>query len=156
MGWGVGGEGGMDLRQNCTFYANVHLLTVKKNNGIRKGAGAKSFSYITKYWRISLRVTSKPWIAGSQQVRSWREKKTCWMVTREKGSRCPTSPLLWMLRSTKYIYIKSTTVYVPSSELGGGGGAQSPAGEFLGSPNSEDWIKSLVLCLLYAYVGYHE
>ncbi len=65
MGWGEvrgvkGGEEGMDLRQNCcTFCANGHLLTVKRNNGIRKGAGAKASSYMTKYWRISLRVASR-------------------------------------------------------------------------------------------------
>ncbi len=59
MGGGeVGGEEGMDLRQNCTFCSNVHLLTVKKNNGIRKGAGAKASSYMTKYWRIPLWVAS--------------------------------------------------------------------------------------------------
>ena len=52
---------------------------------------------------------------------------------------------LWSISSTTYVYIKSTTVYVPSSELGlsrplsrqrvfpspqnRGGGAHSPAGE---------------------------
>jgi hypothetical protein len=30
----------------------------------------------------------------------------------------------------------------------GGGGAHSPAGEGLGSPNADDWRKSLALCLL--------
>jgi hypothetical protein len=59
--------------------------------------------------------------------------------------------------------IKSTTVYVPLSELGlsqplsrqrvcpspqnRGGGAHSPAGEGLGKSNSDDWRKNLALCL---------
>jgi len=72
-------------------------------------------------------------------------------------------------KSTKYVYIKSTTVFVPSSESGlshplsrqrvcpfprnrggGGGEAHSPADEGLGewSPNYDDWRKSLALCLL--------
>ncbi len=66
--------------------------------------------------------------------------------------------------TTKYLYIKSTTVHVPSSELGlshpfsrqrvcpsprfKGGGARSPAGGGWGSPNSDDWRKSLAVCLL--------
>jgi hypothetical protein len=82
--------------------------------------------------------------------------------------------------TTKYVYIKSTTVYVPSSELGlsqplyrqrmcpspqnrgwGVGGVPIPTtGERghtrlrvrgWGSPNSDDWRKSLALCLLCAY-----
>jgi hypothetical protein len=56
----------------------------------------------------------------------------------------------YILQPTKYVYIKSTTVYVPSSELGlsqplsrqrvcpspqnRGGGVHSPAGEGLGVP----------------------
>jgi hypothetical protein len=76
-----------------------------------------------------------------------------------------------MLYTTKYLHIKSTTVYVPglsprrnwdsptpslASEcappLGSkGGGARSPAGGGGGgSPNSDDWRKSLALCLLCA------
>ncbi len=71
---------------------------------------------------------------------------------------------LLCIHPTKYIYIKSTTVYVPSSELGpprplspcecvppprikGGGGHTSLRGEGWGSPNSDDWRKSLALCL---------
>jgi hypothetical protein len=67
--------------------------------------------------------------------------------------------------NTKYIYIQSTTVYAPSSELGlshslsrqrvcpspqnqRGGEAHTPGGEGLGSPNSENGRKSLALCLL--------
>jgi hypothetical protein len=66
---------------------------------------------------------------------------------------------------TKYLYKQSTTVYVPSSELGipqplfrkrvcppppctKGKGAHSPAGGVWGSPNSEHRRKSLALCLL--------
>ena len=50
-----------------------------------------------------------------------------------------------------------TTVYVPSlylepppprNQREGGGQAHSPAGEGWGSPNSDDWRKSLALCLL--------
>ncbi len=75
---------------------------------------------------------------------------------------------------TKYISIKSTTVYVPSSELGlshplsrqrvcpsprnqGGG----PGGHIRlrvrgwGSPNSDDWRKSLALCLLCGHTQQH-
>jgi hypothetical protein len=74
----------------------------------------------------------------------------------------------------QYVQMKSTTLYVPSSELGlpnpslasecappspqnrGRGGAHSPAGEGLGEsqcvlgPNSDDGRKSLALCLLCA------
>ena len=66
---------------------------------------------------------------------------------------------------TKYVFIKSTTVYVPSSELGlsqpisrqrvfpspqkqGGGGTLACGWGVGGSPNSDDWRKSLALCLL--------
>ncbi len=83
----------------------------------------------------------------------------------------PTSPLqlgdLHMKGSTfsvytKHIYMKSTTVYVPSSELGPpplspasvpllpepkGGGAHSPAGEGLGESQFRRLEKSLALCL---------
>jgi hypothetical protein len=65
--------------------------------------------------------------------------------------------------STKYVYIKSTTVYVPSSKLvwplsrkrvcppsprTKGWGAHSMRLSGWGSPNSDDWRKSLALCLL--------
>ncbi len=63
---------------------------------------------------------------------------------------------------TKYIYTQSTTVSVPSSELGPPhpsppgsvsppqpkGGTHSPAWRGWGSPNSDDWRKSLALCLI--------
>jgi hypothetical protein len=65
----------------------------------------------------------------------------------------------------KYVYIKSTTLYVPSSELElsqplsrqrvcpspqnrGGGGHTRLRVRGWGSPNSDDWRKSLALCLL--------
>jgi hypothetical protein len=67
---------------------------------------------------------------------------------------------------TKYVYIKSTTLYVPSSELGlsqplsrqrvclslrtkggGGGGHTRLLVRGCGSCNSDDWRKSLALCL---------
>ncbi len=69
-------------------------------------------------------------------------------------------------KTTKYVYIKSTTVYAPSSELGlsqplptsvplspepggwGGGGALACGMRGWRSPNSDDWRKSLALCLL--------
>ncbi len=41
---------------------------------------------------------------------------------------------------TKYVYMKSTTVHVPSSELG--------LSQPLSRHNSDDWRKSLALCLL--------
>jgi hypothetical protein len=50
-----------------------------------------------------------------------RQQKTCYLVT-------------------KYKYMKSTTLYVPSSELGLS--AHSPAGWDWGSPNSDDWKKA--------------
>ncbi len=69
-----------------------------------------------------------------------------------------------MVIGTKYVYIKSTTVYIPSSELGlsqplsrqrecpspqnRGGGVHSPAGEGLGESQFRRLVKSLVLCLL--------
>jgi hypothetical protein len=69
--------------------------------------------------------------------------------------------------STKYIYLQSTTVYVPSSELGlshplsrqracpslrtGGGGSFSPAGEGLGESQFQRLEKSLALCLLCGF-----
>jgi hypothetical protein len=72
-----------------------------------------------------------------------------------------------LLIHTKYVYIKSTTVYVPSSEFGlsqplshntsecappprtgGGEGAHRLRVRGWGSPNSDDWRKSLALCLL--------
>ncbi len=69
-------------------------------------------------------------------------------------------------RGTKYVYIKSTTVYVPLSELGlflpplslasecapppgTKGGHTRLRVRGWGSPNSNDWRKSLALCLLY-------
>jgi hypothetical protein len=65
--------------------------------------------------------------------------------------------------TTEYLYIKSTTVYVPSSELGPnpslavasvpltpepGGGTTCQGVRGWGSPNSDDWRKSLAFCLL--------
>jgi hypothetical protein len=59
---------------------------------------------------------------------------------------------------TKYVYIMSTTVYVPSSELGlsqplpqnrgGGEGHTRLRVRGWGSPNSDDLRKNLALCLL--------
>jgi hypothetical protein len=68
---------------------------------------------------------------------------------------------------TKYIYIQSTTVYVPSSELGLSHPPLSPVSVPLplggcktlvgiggwGIPNPHDWRKSLALCLLCGYRG---
>ncbi len=69
------------------------------------------------------------------------------------------------LLDTKYVYIKSTTVYVPSSELelglsqplsrqqvlpspqNRGGGHNRLRVRGWGSPNSDDWRKSLALYL---------
>ncbi len=50
-------------------------------------------------------------------------------------------------------YTYSTTVSVPSSELGPPPTSlpqaiHSPAGEGVGGPNSDDWRKSMALCLL--------
>jgi hypothetical protein len=72
------------------------------------------------------------------------------------------------MQYTKYVYIKSTTVYVPSSKLGspthsfasecappptnGGGGTFALRVRGWGSPNSDDFRKSLALCLLCAYM----
>jgi hypothetical protein len=69
-----------------------------------------------------------------------------------------------MKSQSTYIHIWSTTMYVPPSELGlphplsckrvcparnqSGGGGGGTAGEGAGSPNSDDWRKSLALCLL--------
>ncbi len=68
--------------------------------------------------------------------------------------------------NTKYIYIQNTTVYVPSLELGlfhsltrrrvcpppplgsGREGHTRLRVSGWGSPNSDDWRKSLALCLL--------
>jgi hypothetical protein len=67
--------------------------------------------------------------------------------------------------ATKYVYLQSTTVYVPSSEMGlshpppltsecapppgtKGGGHTRLRVRGWGSPNSDDWRKSLALCLL--------
>jgi hypothetical protein len=77
------------------------------------------------------------------------------------------STAFWCFQSTKYVYIKSTTVYVPLSELGlsqvptpispasvplppepGGGGDTRLRVKGWGSPNSDDLRKSLALCLL--------
>jgi hypothetical protein len=83
---------------------------------------------------------------------------SAWGPFGQKMSLCPT----------KYVYIKITTVYVPSSELGlsqplsrqqvgGGGTLACGAGEGWGSHNSDDWRKSLALCLLFALsLLYHE
>jgi hypothetical protein len=76
-----------------------------------------------------------------------------------------------MLAHTKYVYIKNTTVYVPSSELGlsqplsrqrvcpspqnRGGGAHSPAGEGLGESQSNDLRKSL-LCACAPFTSSHK
>ncbi len=82
---------------------------------------------------------------------------------KDKGGNFQPQPTFG---STKYIYLKSTTVYVPSSELGishpplspasvplppeqrGGGGAQSPTGEGLRESQYGRLEKSLALCLL--------
>ncbi len=75
---------------------------------------------------------------------------------------------LAIITITKYVYIKSTTVYVPSSELGlsqvptphpplpsepkvRGGGHTRLRVRGWGSHNSDDWRKSLALCLLCGY-----
>ncbi len=76
-----------------------------------------------------------------------------------------------MDESTKYVYIKSSTGYVPSSELGpsqplsrqrvcpspqnrgGGGHMHSPAVVGLGESQFDDWRKSLALCLLCGQGG---
>ncbi len=55
---------------------------------------------------------------------------------------------------TKYIYTKSTTVSDHSSELGPPplplpqASVSLPASEGLGEPHSDDWRKSLALCLI--------
>ncbi len=88
-------------------------------------------------------------------------------ISHHRHSAVSLSPLLVI--STKYVHIKSTTVYVPSSELGlshplsrqrvcpyprnQGGGAHSPAGEGLGASNYNDWSKSLALCLLCGHLS---
>ncbi len=70
---------------------------------------------------------------------------------------------------TKYVYIKSTTVYVRSSKLGlqplsrqlvcpyprnqrGGGGHTRQGVRGWGSTKTDDWRKSLALCLLCGHV----
>jgi hypothetical protein len=82
---------------------------------------------------------------------------SAWDHSGTKMSLCPTKYVL--------VYIKSTTVYVPSSELGlsqplspwrvcpparRGGGHTRLRVMGWGSPNSDDWRKSLSLCLLCA------
>jgi hypothetical protein len=68
---------------------------------------------------------------------------------------------------TKYLHIQSTTVYVPSSELGlpqplsasecalppgpKGGGAHPPAPKGVGEFQFRRWRKSLALCLLWDF-----
>ncbi len=88
-------------------------------------------------------------------------------------------PALVLLRlsiagNTKYVYIKCTTVNVPSSELdwdppnpslasecalppepGGEGGAHSPADEVLGESQFRRLEKSLALCLLYGWKSWN-
>jgi hypothetical protein len=70
----------------------------------------------------------------------------------------------WCAVCTKYLYIKSTTVYVPSLELGlphpfsrkrlcpspgpKGGGAHSPAAKGVGESQFQRLEKRLALCLL--------
>ncbi len=90
-----------------------------------------------------------------------------WSPMHNKGSEVHLPPL--NLRSTKYIYIKSTKVYVPSSELElsqhlsrqrecpspqnqRGEGAHSPAGEGLGESQFRRLEKSLALSLLCAQI----
>ncbi len=60
------------------------------------------------------------------------------------GRKC----CLESLKHVKYVYIKSTTLPVPSSELG----LSQPLSRqrVCPSPNSDDWRKSLALCLLCA------
>jgi hypothetical protein len=73
---------------------------------------------------------------------------------------------LTFITIAKYVYIKSTTAYVPSSEMGlsqplsrqrvcpfpqNRGGAHLLRVRGWGSPNSDDWRKSLALCLLCGY-----
>jgi hypothetical protein len=64
-----------------------------------------------------------------------------------------------MFRSKKYVYMKSTTVYVPSPRRnwdspnpslarGGGGGHTRLRVKGWGSLKSDDWRKSLAPCLL--------
>jgi hypothetical protein len=84
-------------------------------------------------------------------------------------STCPHSFVDYLGMTTKYVYIKSTTAYVPLSELGlsqplcrqrvypspqnrwGGGGHTRLLVRGWESPNSDDWRKSLSLCLLCGY-----
>jgi hypothetical protein len=73
-------------------------------------------------------------------------------------------------KPTKYVYIKSTTVYVPSSELGlshplsrqrvcpspvteGRGWAHSPAGEGLGESQFRRLSTLPTLCLLFSHLS---
>jgi hypothetical protein len=88
-------------------------------------------------------------------VYNWREECIFNVSGQRKLCQEPTPP--------KYIYLKSTTVYVPSSELGlshplsrqlvcpfprnQGGGVHSPAGEGLGESQYRRLEKSLALCL---------
>jgi hypothetical protein len=97
-------------------------------------------------------------------------------ISPRHGSGSPSLPGTQVVRgpatrrqsdqSTKYIYIQSTTVYVPSSELGlshplsrqrvcpfpryqrrGGGHTRLRVRGWV-SPKSDDWRNSLILCLL--------
>ncbi len=88
-----------------------------------------------------------------------------WLQTRENLSCSVRNERLYpsIATSTKYLYIKSTTVYVPSSKLGlshplsrqrvcpsprNRGGGASQAGEGLGESQFRRLEKSLALCLL--------
>jgi hypothetical protein len=66
-------------------------------------------------------------------------------LMKDGGSRCSPTP-------TKYIHIQSTTVYVPSSELGLSHPFSRQRVRSGGSPNwFDDWRKSLAICLLCTY-----
>ncbi len=100
--------------------------------------------------------------------KQWKNKdvpittRSCKQGTQARSSICTV--YCWYHGTTKYVYIKSTTVYVPSSELGlpqplssqgvcpsphnQGGGHTRMRVRGWGSPNSEDWRKSFALFLL--------
>jgi hypothetical protein len=148
-----------------------------------KSANLKLFSFILRRCCASARsgrrrlAGARPpaWSARSRSGAPGRTRRNGWSVAiRQSVQAFRSSNLLYQSflksrpQSTKYLYIKSTTAYAPSSELGlsqtlsrqrvcpsprkqRGGGAHSPAGEGLGESQFRRLEKKLstlpTLCL---------
>ncbi len=165
----------------CRFFSSCTVTHPKSFSLVKNGVPQKYYFHFlghhlrSKYFRMKLfNRLSWEWDVMSlvrkcsQMLRKTNACSSAWYLF--YGTFCTFSLFSCMCLTHHKVRIhkdlKSTTVYVPSSELGlsqplsrqrvcpslqNREGAHSPAGEGLGESQSDDWRKSLALCLLCAY-----